>query len=41
MTLKSLPYCVDDYHGEGHDDGDDDEGELKDLFDDLFALDGG
>ena len=41
MTLKSLPYCVDDYYGEGHDDGDDDEGKLKDLLDDLFALDGG
>ena len=36
-----LPNCVDYYYGEGHDDGDDDEGELKDLLEELFALNGG
>lgn len=32
---------VDEEGGEGHEDGDDDEGDLKDFLEDFFALDVG
>ena len=36
-----LAYGVDEEGGEGHEDGDDDEGDLEDLLDDFFTLDTG
>ena len=39
--LRALTNSIYKYHSEGHEEGDDGEGDLQDLLDDFFALDVG
>lgn len=41
IFYSSLAYGVDEDDSEGHEEGDDGEGDLQDLLDDFFALDVG
>lgn len=41
VSRIDLSHCVNEDDGDGHEDGDDDEGYLQHLLDDLFTLDVG
>lgn len=41
VSRIDLSHCIDEDDGDGHEDGDDDEGYLQHLLDDLFTLDAG